>query len=155
SFRAFCLECSATVLMRRNAGRFRAGARGRPHCGRSASVQARVRMRIIGWLIAAAGAIWVVVIWDAFAIGLPRRVTRRLRLTRMFDRVTCQFWSAVARRMRPSERCETYFCFFGPLSLLVLIGVRVASLVVGFALLQSGLGASLNVADGGSFMDYL
>jgi len=111
----------------------------------------------MGSLIAAAGALCVVVmIWDAFeAIVLPRRVTRRLRPTRMFYRVTWRVWSAVARRMRVGGRRETYLSFFGPLSLLVLIGAWAASLVVGFALLQSGLGAGLNVAGGGSFADYL
>ena len=111
----------------------------------------------MGTLIAAAGALCIVVIiWDAFeAIVLPRRVTRRLRPTRMFYRVTWRAWSAVARRMRMGARRETYLSFFGPLSLLVLLGAWAASLVVGFALMQSGLGAGLNVAGGGSFLDYL
>src|SRR3989475_3146426 len=112
---------------------------------------------VMGSLIAAAGALWVVVIvWDAFeALVLPRRVTRRLRPTRMFYRVTWQVWSAVARRMRPGGRRETYLSFFGPLSLLVLLAAWAASLVAGFALLQTGLGASLNVPGGGSFADHL
>jgi len=112
---------------------------------------------MMGSLIAAAGALWVVVImWDAFeALVLPRRVTRRLRPTRMFYRVTWRVWSAVARRMRPGGRRETYLSFFGPLSLLVLLAVWAASLVAGFALLQTGLGASLNVPGGGSFTDQL
>src|SRR5215813_9091410 len=111
----------------------------------------------MGSLIAAAGALWIVVIiWDAFeAIVLPRRVTRRLRPTRTFYRVTWRIWSTVARRMRMGGRRETYLSFYGPLSLLVLIGAWAASLVVGFALLQSGLGAGLNVAGGGSFTDYV
>jgi len=111
----------------------------------------------MGSLIAAAGALWVVVImWDAFeALVLPRRVTRRLRPTRMFYRVTWQVWSAVARRMRPGGRRETYLSFFGPLSLLVLLAAWAASLVAGFALLQTGLGASLNIPGGGSFTDHL
>jgi hypothetical protein len=111
----------------------------------------------MGSLIAAVGAVWVVVImWDAFeAIVLPRRVTRRLRPTRMLYRATWQTWSAVARRMRRGPRRETYLSFFGPLSLLVLIAVWAASLVAGFALLQTGLGAGLNVPGGGSFTDHL
>src|SRR5881396_943565 len=111
----------------------------------------------MGSLIAAAGAIFVVVImWDAFeALVLPRRVTRRLRPTRMFYRVAWLLWSAVARRIRPGGRRETHLSFFGPLSLLVLLAAWAASLVVGFALLQTGLGASLNVPGGGSFTDHL
>jgi len=46
------------------------------------------------WLIALAGAVWIVVIvWDAFeAIVLPRRVTRRLRPTRFFYHVLLIAW---------------------------------------------------------------
>src|SRR3989441_1989822 len=112
---------------------------------------------MMGSLIAAAGAIFVVVImWDAFeALVLPRRVTRQWRRTRMFYRVTWLVWSAVARRMRPGGRRETYLSFFGPLSLLVLLAAWAASLVAGFALLQTGLGAGLNVPGGGSFSDHL
>ena len=111
----------------------------------------------MGSLIAAAGVLCIVVIiWDAFeAIVLPRRVTRSLRPTRMFYRVTWRVWSTVAHQMRAGARRETYLSFFGPLSLLVLLGAWAASLVVGFALLQSGLGTGLNVAGGGSFVDYL
>src|SRR5207244_10567563 len=112
---------------------------------------------MMGSLIAAAGALWVVVImWDAFeALVLPRRVTRRLRPTRMFYRVTWLVWSAVARRMGPGGRRETYLSFFGPLSLLVLLAAWAASLVAAFGLGQTGLGASLNVPGGGSFSDHL
>jgi len=67
------------------------------------------------WLIALAGAVWIVVItWDTFeAIVLPRRVTRRFRTTRMFYRTTWWMWSAVARRMRASGRRETYLSYYG------------------------------------------
>jgi hypothetical protein len=108
-------------------------------------------------LIAAAGALWVVVImWDAFeALVLPRRVTRRLRPTRMFYRLTWRAWSAVARRMRPGGRRETYLSFFGPLSLLVLVGAWAVGLVAAFAVLQIGLRADLNVPGGGAFVDHL
>ena len=109
----------------------------------------------MGLLIAAAGALWAVaMMWDAFeALVLPRRVTRRLRPTRMFYRATWRMWSAVARRMRPGGRRETYLSFFGPLSLLVLMAAWAASLVAAFALLQTG--SALNVPGGGAFTDHL
>jgi len=109
----------------------------------------------MGLLIAAAGALWAVVImWDAFeALVLPRRVTRRLRPTRMFYRVTWRIWSVLARRMRPGGRRETYLSFFGPLSMLILMAVWAASLVTAFAVLQTG--TALNVRGGGSFADHL
>lgn len=111
----------------------------------------------MGWLIAAFGALWIVVIvWDAFeAIVLPRRVTRRLRPTRFFYRVTWRVWSAIGRRMPASGRRETYLSFYGPLSLLVLLAAWALSLVVAFGLLQTGLGVALNVPGGGSLLEHL
>src|SRR5213082_3516012 len=108
-------------------------------------------------LIAAAGALWIAVImWDAFeAIVLPRRVTRRLRPARMFYRGTWRLWSAVARRMRPSGRRETFLSFYGPLSLLVLLAAWAASLVTAFAMVQAGIGTRLNVTGDGAFLDHL
>jgi hypothetical protein len=108
-------------------------------------------------LLVAAGVLQVAVImWDAFeALVLPRRVTRRLRPTRLFYRVTWQAWSAVARCMRDGGRRETYLSFFGPLSLIVLLGAWAMGLIVAFAMLQIGVGAGLNVPGGGSFMDHL
>ncbi len=100
-------------------------------------------------VVAIAGAVLVAIImWDAFeAIVLPRRVTRRLRPTRLFYGSTWWIWSAVARRLRGGQR-ETYLSFYGPLSLLLLISTWAASLIAGFAMLQWGLGAHLAVADG-------
>jgi len=111
----------------------------------------------MGLVIAAAGGLWAVIImWDAFeTLVLPRRVTRRLRPTRMFYRLSWRMWSAVARLMRPGGRRETYLSFYGPLSLLVLMAAWAASLVAAFALLQTGLGTGINVKGGGSFTDHL
>src|SRR5438034_3158755 len=140
-------------------GRFAIGLehRGPRPVGLNLRPPAPHRKDVMGSLIAAAGALWIAVImWDAFeALVLPRRVTRRLRPTRMFYRVTWRVWSAVARRMRQGGRRETCLSFFGPLSLLVLLAAWAASLVAGFALLQTGLGASLNIPGGGSFTDHL
>src|SRR2546429_9622362 len=109
------------------------------------------------WLIAAVGALWIAVImWDAFeAIVLPRRVTRRLRPARMFYRVTWRLWSAVARRMRPGGRRETFLSFYGPLSLLVLLAAWAASLVTAFAMVQAGIGTRLDGEGNGAFLDHL
>jgi hypothetical protein len=127
--------------------------RGNPESPASAALS----YPVMGWLIAAFGALWVVVIvWDAFeAIVLPRRVTRRLRPTRFFYRVTWRVWSAVGRRMRASGRRETYLSFYGPLSGLVLLAAWALGLIVAFGLLQTGLGVTLNVPGGGSVIDHL
>jgi len=96
--------------------------------------------------IAGVGLI-VAIMWDTFeALVLPRRVTRRLRPTRLFYRTTWRAWSGIGRCMAPGGRRETYLSFYGPLSLLVLLGLWAASLIAGFAMLQWGLGSHLAVA---------
>ncbi len=91
----------------------------------------------------------LVVLWDAFeTIVLPRRVTRRLRLARLFYRSTWIPWSAVARRMRPGNRREAFLSFYGPLSLILLISVWALGLVVGFAILQWALRSAMNAPEG-------
>lgn len=109
-------------------------------------------------LVAIGGFILLlVVIWDAFeTIVLPRRVTRRFRLARLFYRSTWIPWSAVARWMRPGNRRETFLSFFGPLSLIMLISVWAMGLVTGFAILQWGLRLSVNAPEGTpTFLTYL
>src|SRR2546430_16429386 len=109
----------------------------------------------MGSLIAAAGALWVaVIIWDAFeALVLPRRVTRRLRPTRMFYRVTWRVWSAIGRRTLLGGRRGTYLRFFGPLSRVRPLAPRAASRIAGGALRQAGLGARPHGPRGGSGTD--
>ncbi len=94
-------------------------------------------------------ALLAVVLWDAFeSIVLPRRVTRRLRLTRLFYRATWLPWSAVGRRIRPGKKREKYLSYYGPLSLLLLLSVWAASLIVGFAMLQWALGSAMSAPEG-------
>ncbi len=109
------------------------------------------------WLIALAGAVWIVVIvWGAFeAIVRPRRVTRRLRPTRFFYHVTWIAWSAVARRLGPGGRRETYLSFYGPLSVLLLLAAWALSLILAFALVQWGLGSPLTTVDGGTLLEHV
>ncbi len=101
-------------------------------------------------LIAILGAALVfVVLWDAFeTIVLPRRVARRVRLTRMFYRATWRPWSALARWIPAGRRRDNYLSFYGPLSLLLLLSVWAAGLVLGFALLHWGAGSGLTIPGG-------
>jgi len=81
-------------------------------------------------------AILAVVLCDAFeAIILPRRPTRRFRLTRVYYRSTWIPWRTIGQRMSSAKRREALFSFYGPLSLLGLLAVWAASLIFGFALL--------------------
>lgn len=102
-------------------------------------------------------ALIVIVLWDAFeAVVLPRRVTRRFRLTRIFYRGTWIPSAAIARRMKSRARRETYLSFYGPLSLIFLLCHWAAGLIVGFALIQWANGSALNVPDGRvTFSTYL
>ncbi|HSB82117.1 MAG TPA: potassium channel family protein [Candidatus Methylomirabilis sp.] len=91
----------------------------------------------------------VVIMWETFeVIVLPRRVARRVRLTRLFYRTTWVMWSTIVGRLRSSRRQETYLSFYGPLSLLLLLSVWAAGMILGFALLQAALGSALNVSTG-------
>src|SRR5689334_7868866 len=83
------------------------------------------------------------VLWDAFeTIILPRRVTRRFRLTRAFYRSTWLPWSALVGKVRSKHRRETLLGFYGPLSLLALLSLWAVGLIIGFAFIHGGAGPS-------------
>ena len=85
----------------------------------------------------------VAILWDGFeTIILPRRVTRRFRLARLFYRSTWIPWSAVARRMKPGKRREAFLSVYGPLSLLLLFVLWAVGLIFGFALLHWAAGSA-------------
>ena len=93
---------------------------------------------------AAGVAIFVIVIWDAFeAIILPRRVTRKFRLTRLFYRSTWITWRFMTGLVPSRKTREALLGFYGPLSLLVLVGVWAVGLVLGFGLMQYGAGSAV------------
>ena len=82
-----------------------------------------------------------VVLLDAFeTVVLPRRVTRQFKLTAWFYRRTWIPWKALAGRIRTPSRQQNFLGYFGPLSLFLLLGFWAAGLILGFALLQYGLG---------------
>jgi hypothetical protein len=90
-------------------------------------------------------ALLATVLLEAFeTVVLPRRVTRRIRLTRAFYRVTWRPWVALARRLGSRARRESYLSFFGPLSLLLLLCVWAVGLIMGFAMLQWALRSPLH-----------
>jgi hypothetical protein len=94
-------------------------------------------------------ALIIVVLWDVFeTIVLPRRVTRRFRLTRLFYRVIWVPWSTIARRFKKSKARETFLSVFGPLSLLALLVLWAVALVFGFASLHWSFGSELNLVNG-------
>src|SRR5712691_11159545 len=89
-----------------------------------------------------------VVLWDAFeTMVLPRRVTRTVRLTRLFFRATWGPGSWLARRLAVGARREDILSLFGPLALILLFAVWAAALIAGFALLHLGLGTEVTGRD--------
>src|SRR5262249_24630097 len=91
----------------------------------------------------------LIILWDVFeTMVLPRRVRRRIRLTRLFYTITWQFWSALARRMHHDDRRENFLSWYGPLSLILLIGVWATTLTLSFAMIHWGFGSKLNGPDG-------
>ncbi len=92
-----------------------------------------------------------VVLWEAFeAIILPRRVTRRFRLTRLYYRTSWRMWQVLARLSSSKKRREALLSYYGPLSLLMLFGVWATNLILGFALLHYGAGSGVNASGGAS-----
>jgi hypothetical protein len=100
--------------------------------------------------------VFVLVLWDAFeAIILPRRVTRKFRLTRFYYKFTWVTWKAAARHVSSKKSRESFLGFYGPISLLFLIGVWAIGLVLSFGMMQFGAGSalSLNGAPPGIYTD--
>jgi hypothetical protein len=87
----------------------------------------------------------VVVLLDAFqTIILPRRATGRFRLTRIFYVLTWRPWVFVASLLRDVRKRETFFSFYGPLSLIFLLVTWAAAMVLGFALIYYSMGSPFN-----------
>src|SRR5579859_2352382 len=99
----------------------------------------RILVLIIGIILVFA------ILQDSFeAIILPRRVSRRFRLSRMFYLSTWALWSAIARKMRPGNRREFFLSYYGPLSLILLLIIWASILIVSFASIQWGLRLPMN-----------
>lgn len=82
------------------------------------------------------------VLVDAFqTIILPRRASGRVRISRVFMKVTWMPWRRIAARMRPARERESFLSYFGPLSLLLLVVVWAAGLIIGFALIDHAIGS--------------
>ena len=98
---------------------------------------------IIGVLIVA------VVLWEVFeTIILPRRVTRRVRVTRTLYVLTWWPWSGLARSLRNNRRREKLLSFYGPLSLMFLLMVWAVGLLFGFAVIHWAVGTTFESSGG-------
>jgi len=106
-----------------------------------------LRMIPVPGVFLAGVALFLIVAWDAFeAIILPRRVTRKIRLARFYYLFTWRTWVLYAKLMPTRKSRETFLGFFGPISLLFLVGVWAVGLVIAFGMMQYGAGSALNVS---------
>jgi hypothetical protein len=93
--------------------------------------------------------IFFIVSWDAFeAIILPRRVTRKFRLARIYYQFTWTTWRFYAHLIPSKKRRESFLGFYGPISLLFLIAVWAVGLIISFAMMQYGAGSAVNLSGG-------
>lgn len=100
-------------------------------------------------LAAIAGIVIILaVLLDAFeTVVLPRRVQRSFRLTSVFYRNTWVPWIKLSRLIKSANRRETFLSYFGPISILLLLGFWATGLIFGFALLQYGLGEHVRLGN--------
>src|ERR1041385_7898641 len=107
-------------------------------------------------ILALSVAALIAVLWDAFeTVILPRTVTGRFRLTRLYFGPVWRAWRSIAARLRSNRRRERFLAIFGPLSLLALVSGWAIGLVVGFAGLQWSAGSHLSPRGPSAFLDDL
>ena len=84
--------------------------------------------------------LWAILL-DAFeTVVLPRRVLRNFKLTAYFYRRTWIPWRRIASKIKKTSRQQNFLGYFGPLSLILLLGFWAAGLIFGFGLIQFGIG---------------
>jgi len=88
------------------------------------------------------------ILLDAFeTVVLPRRIQRRFRISAWYYRVTWMRWTRLAQRIKSPSRREGVLAYFGPFSLIQLMGYWAIGLIFGFACVQYGLGEHLQLGN--------
>src|ERR1700758_1813491 len=96
-------------------------------------------VHIVG-IVFGVAVIWAVLL-DAFeTVVLPRRVIRNFRLTAYFYRRTWIPWRKIASSIKSTSRQQNFLGYYGPLSVILLMGFWASGLIFGFALIQYGIG---------------
>src|SRR5437667_5303366 len=92
--------------------------------------------------------ILLAVLLDAFeTVVLPRRVRRQFRITSWFYRNTWRPWARIASHIQSQTRRETMLGYFGPLSMIALLGLWACGLILAISLIQLTRGDHLSLAD--------
>jgi hypothetical protein len=101
------------------------------------------------WWASIAGIVLIfLILMDAFeTVVLPRRIKRSFRIASWFYKNTWGFWTRVGRHIKSPNRREGFLAYFGPLSLIVLLGFWALGLIFGFACVQYGLGEHLSLGN--------
>lgn len=99
------------------------------------------------WSSIAGFALIFLILLDAFeTVVLPRRIQRTFRITAWFYKATWTRWTRVARLIKSTARREGFLAYFGPMSLILLLGFWALGLIFGFACVQYGLGEHLQLS---------
>ena len=101
------------------------------------------------WWASIAGIVLIfLILMDAFeTVVLPRRVRRTFRITGLFYKKTWRFWTRVGLHIKAEKRREGFLAYYGPLSLIVLLGFWALGLIFGFACVQYGLGEHVSLGN--------
>jgi hypothetical protein len=101
------------------------------------------------WWASIAGIVLIfIILMDAFeTVILPRRIKRIFRITGWFYRNTWGLWTRVGWHIKSGNRREGFLAYFGPLSLIPLMGFWALGLIFGFACVQYGLGEHLSLGN--------
>jgi Ion channel len=103
----------------------------------------------MNWWASIVGIVLIfLILMDAFeTVVLPRRIKRHLRIASLFFKKSWRFWTAVGTHIKAANRREGFLAYYGPLSLIVLIGFWAAGLIFGFACVQYGLGEHVSLGN--------
>ena len=101
------------------------------------------------WWVSIAGIVLVfLILMDAFeTVVLPRRIKRHLRIASLFYKKTWRLWTRVGLHIKSPNRREGFLAYYGPLSLIVLLGFWALGLIFGFACVQYGLGEHVSLGN--------
>ena len=93
-------------------------------------------------------ALIIVVMVDGFeSILQPRRVTRKYRLARFYYISLWTIWHVIACTISSGKRQAAFLSIFGPLSLLGIFATWVAGLILGFAMVNWGIGGAIHAPE--------